>query len=125
MTMTLQEVAAELQLLVRRMKQPEPPEPVDSHHEAWMAQPRFPFKARLEFLHDVNPWSPRSQGFRYYETLLKSRATTIDEAIAVAVKMGITRSEAQKHLRWIYTWVRAKGFPFIAVDGKTYGANGD
>jgi hypothetical protein len=93
------------------------------HLQAARAVPKFHPNAITRLVNNICPWNPDSgkYGYRYYhEVLLPNPGISVGEAEALRSKLGIRDHFDQGHIRWLYTFVKAPGFPFIEIDGKTY-----
>jgi hypothetical protein len=81
--------------------------PVPNHEKRW--------RDCNDFSHDVtlvlipgrpNPWTPGSDGDRFYkEVLVAAKPKTVGEAIEAAKKLiPPLKNGVQGHLRWLWTW---------------------
>lgn len=86
------------------------------HYTAYRAQPAFAPTASLELISGNNPWRPYTPGHNFYVQVLAKTPATIGAALELAKGAGIKANDAQKHLRWLYTW----GGSYIRVDGQVY-----
>ena len=119
--MTIEQVSQELRSLVERYG-PTPPTGFYHHETAAQAQPRYPAEATLERLNDINPWRVGCPGHRFYEVVLAKSPPTIGAAVLLGKINGFRVAGSQRHLAWIYTWLRpADGMcNYIAIDGKRF-----
>jgi hypothetical protein len=83
------------------------------HFVAYKAQAAFAPEATLELTDGANHWRPNTPGARFWDAAL-SKAKTVAQAIELAGKANIKSGEAQKHLRWYFTW------GYLRVDGVAY-----
>jgi len=91
------------------------------HLRDYRSVPLFHPNASVRLLNDINPWRPGIRGHQFYEQVLRPNpVSTVREIEAFRKELEIGDERPQGHLRWIYTFKKAPGFPFIEVDGRVY-----
>jgi hypothetical protein len=87
-----------------------------THWDAFQAQAAFAASDKLKLVSNLNPWRAAA-AHRFYTLVLAKAPATVGEALASAAKQGIKATEAQRHLRWLFTWPAAQQGPYLSVNG--------
>jgi hypothetical protein len=76
----------------------------------------FPMDAKVEVISTHNPWRRNAISWNLFEKVLRQKTHwTVEEILSEAEKIGYFRSDAARHLRWLYTWG-----DFIEVNGQRH-----
>lgn len=74
------------------------------HVSAWRKHGVFPLTASIKMLVQVPRWRPGSRGADFYAKVLSQNPATVEAAIALGKKHGISAGQVQSFLRFLYTW---------------------
>jgi hypothetical protein len=91
------------------------------HHDDWKAQPDLAPTATIRLLTTDNIWAIKGRagkngrGYQFFVKVLAKGPKTVQEAIDLGKKIGLTPGQVQEHLRWLYTWG-----PYMEIDGRLW-----
>jgi hypothetical protein len=91
------------------------------HLRDYRSLPLFRPDASVGLLNFINPYPGPSRGHDFWERVLRPHpVSTVGELEAIRIKLGILQDRPQGHFRWLYTWIKAAGYPFIEIDGRVW-----
>jgi hypothetical protein len=93
--------------------------PTSQHIDDWKAQPNFAPTATIRLLTTENVWATKGRakrngrGYQFFVKVLAKGPKTVQEAIDLGKKIGLTPGQVQEHLRWptlgVRTWRSTAG----------------